>query len=134
MEQTPETNVPQKNQRIFWIFYIAAIFLLIGAIAASFTKRHYWIGTVMTKVRQMQRQKDIREQRESSPAVIAAAEVDVQPLFRQAAWWGRLSVAALILAILSCGIARRHDEKQRWVWVPVIVLLTFYILVEVFLL
>ena len=125
---------PQKNQRVFWIFYIAALFLLLGAITASFTKRQYWSGTARTIARQMQRQNDIKEQRESSPQVIAAAEIDVQQLSRKAAWWGRLSVVAFVLAILSYGIARRHYEKQRWVGVPVIVLFVFYIFVEVLLL
>jgi len=134
MEQIPDTDVPQKNRRVFWIFYIAAICLLFGAITASFTKRQCWSGTARTIARQIQRQNDIKEQRESSPTVIAAAEIDVQQLRHKAAWWFRLGIVSFVLAILSLLFAFRHYEKQRWVGVPSIVLVSFYILVEVFLL
>ena len=134
MEPTPDANGPQTNQRVFWIFYVIAIVLLLGAIAASFTKRQYWSGTARTAARQMQRQNDIKEQRESSPAVIAAAEIDVQQIYHKAAWWSRLSIVAAVLAILSYGIARRHHEQQCWVGMEFFMLFALYILVEVFLL
>jgi hypothetical protein len=88
----------------------------------------------MTKVLQMMRQRDIQEQRESNPKVVAAAEVDVQQLIHIGELWHRVNVAACVLAILSLGIARRHYEKQRRVWAPVIVLFSFYIVVEMLLL
>ena len=130
MEQIPDTNVPQKNQRIFWTFYFAAIFLLIGAIAVTFVQKYYESASSKTAARKMQRQNDIKEQRESSPAIVAAAEMDVQQLIRYAVWWRNVGVVAFVLAILSSGIARRHYEKQRSVWVPVIVLLVFYVWLE----
>ena len=130
MEQIPDANVPRKNQRIFWTFYFAAIFLLLGAIAVTCVQKHYESTAARTTARKMQRQHDIKEQRESPPAVVAAAEIDVQQLIRYAVWWRNVGVVAFVLAILSSGIARRHYEKQRWVWVPIVVLLLFYVLLE----
>jgi len=130
MEQIPDANVPRKNQRIFWTFYFAAIFLLLGAIAVTCVQKHYESTAGRTVARKMQRQNDIKEQRESSPAVVAATEIDVQQLIRYAVWWRNFGVVAFVLAILSSGFARRHYEKQRWAWVPVIVLLVFYVLLE----
>ena len=134
MEQIPDANVPRKNQRIFWTFYFAAIFLLLGAIAVTCVQKHYESTAARTTARKMQRQHDIKEQRESSPAVVAAEEVDIQQLIRHAVWWRNIGVVAFLFAMLSCGfaygIARRHYEKQRWVWVPVIVLLLFYVWLE----
>ena len=128
MEQIPDANVPRKNQRIFWTFYFAAIFLLLGAITVACVQKHYESTAGRTAARKMQRQHDIKEQRESPPAVVAAAEIDVQQLIRYAVWWRNIGVVAFVLAILSSGIARRHYEKQRRALAPVIVLLVFYVL------
>ena len=56
---------------------------------------------------------------------ISERAANVQQFHRKAAWWGRLGVVAFVLAVMSLGIARRHYGKQRWVWVPLIVLFSF---------
>ena len=134
VEQIPDGNVPQRNRWVFWIFYIAALFLLLGAIACVFVRKPQESVATRTIARQMQRRIDIKEQRESTAIVVAAAKIDVQQLLQNARYWRNVSVTAAILAMLFWGIAHRHREKQDWVGWLAIILFSFYVLLEVFLL
>jgi hypothetical protein len=99
--------------------------MTLVSIVATNIRQQYEVAGTRTIARQMQRRSDIQEQRESTPAVVAATEIDVQPLRRNAGIWNGVWVVSIALTLLFLGIARRHYEKQRRVWVPVIVLLMF---------
>jgi len=105
MQPTPGAAAPRKNRRVF---YFAAIFLLLGAIVATV----------------------IQKQHESAVAIAAATGADWQHHLKDAAFWGMVSLATAVLAILSWGIAIWCHEKHQWVLSPVIVLLLLYVLLK----
>ena len=107
MPQPPD-NVPQKNQRVFRIFYLTAIFLLLAAIAITF----------------------IQKSQESAIALTGAQGGEVQQHVQTAQYWAKVSFATVALAVLSLGIAVWYYEKQRWVWGPVLVLLFFFVALQ----
>lgn len=104
MKQTTGT-APRKVRHIF---YFATISLLIGAIAATF----------------------IQKQREKTVAIAGATGGNVQQAIQDARHWGVVSVVTVAVAILSWGIAIWRRETHRYAWVPVVLLLSFYVLPE----
>lgn len=105
MQQSTNATAPQKAGRIF---YVATVALLLMAIAITF----------------------IQKQRESAVAIAGATRGNVQQVVQEAKYWAILSLATVSLAILLWGIAIWRREKHRWAWVPVVVLLSLYVLLE----
>ena len=54
----------------------------------------------------------------------------MQQAIQDARQWGVVSVVTVAVAILSWSIAIWRRETQRWTWVPVVLLLSFYVLLE----
>ena len=117
MQQISDTNAPPKSRRVFWIFYFATIFLLLGAIVCTFIQQQHAAAIAQAVARAM-------EQR--------SAGIDVQPLNipNDAKYLAIANLITFVLAILSLGIALWHREKHRRVWGLVIVLFAFYILLQ----
>ena len=118
MQQIPDTNVPQKNRRVFWIAYNAILFLLLGAVVfANIQKYHEGARTrIVAQIiaKGGNAQQFIRE----------------APFWMEASFWMMVSWATVALAVLSWGIALWYHEKQRWVWGIPIVLLAFFVLLQ----
>ena len=102
MRQTTEPR------QVGHIFYFAAISLLIAAIVVTF----------------------IQKQRENAVAIAEATGGNVQQAIQDARHWGVASVVTVAVAVLSWGIAIWRRETHRWAWVPVVLLLSFYVLLE----
>ena len=116
MQQTPDTNVPPKHSRVFWIFYNTAIFLLLAAIAITFVQKSHESAATMTLAKTLAQGGNVQ---------------DVPQLYQNAVYWGIVSLATFALAMLSLGIAvwfyMKQHEKPRYVWGTVIVLFFFFI-------
>jgi amino acid transporter len=94
-----------QNHKKRCVFYFAAIFLLLGAIAAVV----------------------IQKQNESAAAIAVAINATERHHIQDANFWGIVSLAAAALAIFSWVIAIWCHEKHRCVLISVIVLLLFYV-------
>jgi len=116
MQQHTDATTPRKSERIF--HFITVTFLLVAIIA-----------TFIQKLRE-------------SAAAIAATEVafgakstdgnrsNVQHANQDAEHWWILSLAAVSLAILSLVIAMWRREKYFLAWWCSIILLAFYVLLQ----
>ena len=111
------------------VFYLATNILLLLAVTATFISMRYEGAARFTQSRQIRRQLDINENRESRPEVIAAMEVDVNQLRQKAWFWGMSGLALFVLAILSWIISARRREKH-FSWVPAVALLMFYVMMQ----
>ena len=126
-ETLAEEDQRRKNRRTF---YAATIILLILAVTTTGISMRYGRDVIFTKSRQLMREMDIRENRESRPEVIASVDVDVDQLRRNTMIWGIASFASFMLAIMSLIIAIRRGEKPHWMRVPITVLIIFYIMLQ----
>ena len=108
MQHIPDGQVPRKNRNIFCFFYFATIIFLLGAIVVVF----------------------LQKQLEGAAGIIVASKGDAQQILQGADYWRNVSFATVGLAILCWGISLWYQEKYRWVRVPVIVLLLFYVLLQ----
>ena len=102
MQQTTDVPVPQQSRRIF---YVAAIFLLLVAVALAF----------------------IQKRHESAVAIEFVKGGNVQQHIQEAQRWFLVSLATVATAMFSCGIALYRREKQRWTRVSIVVLLMLYV-------
>jgi len=112
MQQIPDANLPQRNRRIF---YFTAIFLLLAAIAFVSIQKWYEHAASVAMAKAV---------------TTGETSVNAKQIFQDAGYWMRMSFIGFVLAILSCGIARRRHEAHRWIRVPVIVLLVLYVLLQ----
>lgn len=115
------------------IFNLITCLLLLAAIVAVCFEKRFENEVKVTVARQVVRQSDIRQQRESTPEVLQAADVDVQPMKQSAARWQIAGFTAVALAILAWGVAMWRRENSRWVRVPVVVLFVLYVGMELML-
>jgi len=116
MQQASDTVVPQKHRRVFWIAYNAALFLLLGAIVFSVIQKGHEGAVVITAAQSL--------------VETGAISGNTQQHIQDAAYWMKVSWATVALAVLSWGIALWYHEKQRWVWGIPIVLLAFFVLLQ----
>ena len=105
MQQVTGATTPRATGRMFCI---TTIILLLMAVAVAF----------------------IQKQRESAVALAGATGGNEQQTVQEANYWMILSLAMVSLAVLSWVIAVWRREKQRWVWVPIVALLSLYVLLE----
>ena len=120
MQQISDTNAPPKSRRVFWIFYFATIFLLLGAIVCTFIQKQHEAARVQAIARAMAQTReaggDVRDVR--------------QQYIPNAKYWAIANLITFVLAILSWSIALWYREKYRRVWGHVIVLFAFYVLLQ----
>ena len=90
------------------VLYIATITFLMGAIVVTFLQKH----------------------RESEAATAWATGGNVQQAIQGAEHWRLLSNAAIALSILFWSIVIWRREARYWAWVPVVLLLSFYVLLQ----
>jgi len=107
MQQTHDIVVSRKSRRVF---YVAAVFLLLGAIVLTFIQHMYVSAAVRANA--------------------VAAVADGQYYIQTATYWWIAGLVAVALAILSCGIAISRCEEHRWVCILIFVLLAFYVLLN----
>lgn len=117
MQQHTDATTPHEAERIF---YYMAIALMLMAIATSF----------------------IQKRRESAVAIAGATraaigaeradefEGDVRQNVEAAERWQMLSLAAVLLGVLSGGVAIWRREKPRWGWACVVVLLFLAVMLQ----
>jgi hypothetical protein len=101
-------------------FYGLAMLLLWVAVAAAFQQKGRESSVAITSaLRIASGKKETDESR-----------TNVQQIIQDAGRWQMLSVAAVLLAIVSWGIALWRREHSRWVRVCLVVLLTLYVMLE----
>jgi len=116
MQQIPDTNVPQKNRRVFWIVYNTTLFLLLGAIVFAVIQKGHEGAVAITAAKSL--------------AETGAISYDTLQHIQAAGHWMKVSWATIALAVLSWGIALWYHEKQRWVWGLLVVLFAFFVLLQ----
>lgn len=102
-----------------WFYGAAVLLLILGVTAAFFQKGRESSVAITGAMRFASGRPETNESRN-----------EVQRIIQIAALWHSLSLAAVLLAILSWCIAIGRRENHRWVWVPVAVLLALYVLLE----
>lgn len=102
------------------LFYgLAVVLMWIGVTAAFVQKRHEGWATVSVANRIAA---GVKEN--------SASAGEVNRLIWNAQCCEMIGIAAVSLALLSCGIATWRRESHPWVWVAIVVLLSLYILLE----
>ena len=90
------------------VFYCATVFFLLCSVASAFLQQWCVATSIKAKV----------------------ANVDAQPCLQSATYWWIVSILTVAFAILSCAFAIWHREDPRWMRVFIVVLLVFYVLLE----
>jgi hypothetical protein len=102
------------------VFYGLAVILLLLAVASAVVQKVYEGGVGISGARRMAA--GLKETEESKG--------EVNRLIWNAGCWQGVGLTAALLALVSCGIANTRRENHRWVWVSIVVLLAFYIMLE----
>ena len=131
MQPTSEIVVPPTNRRIF---YSVAILLLLAAITTAYIQKGYEQVAHKIKTRQTWLRICIEEQKEITPDLAAAADVDVQQIYTMARFWGIVSLVIAAMAVISRCIGVWRQENCRWVRGPYWVLFVFWVFLYVFVL
>jgi hypothetical protein len=112
-------DAPSAEAPRHWFYRAAVLLLLVGVTAAI-----------------LQKEREGAVAKAGAARIAARAEAteeyksNVQHFTQAAEHWMMLSLAATFLAIVSWCIAIWRRENHRWVWVPVVVLLSLYVLLE----
>ncbi len=115
MEQTSDNAALPKKRRVF---YFVAIILLMAAVVAACIQTKHESAAARIKAQQI------------VAGANASADASVQQAIQEAKCWCFASMATVALAILAWGAAVWRRENHRWVWVPCVVLLILYVLLE----
>jgi hypothetical protein len=109
MNPESTTETPRR------LFYGLAMTLLSFAVVSTVVQKGYESGCGTTVARRIAEEK---------------IEAKTEALIWNAGCWQFVGLAAISLALLSCGIATNRRENYRWVWVGIVVLLSIYVMLE----
>jgi len=100
-------NVESSTEPPRRVFYGVAVILLSLAVATAFVQKHYEDGVATLKAVMVAA--GLKE--------TAAFKAEVENRIWNAECWQVVGAAAVLLALLSCGMAIWRRENHRWVWV-----------------
>lgn len=104
MQHNP--GIPQRRAKPY--FYLGAVGLLIGAVTIALLQKHA----------------------EKTATIAAASGGNVQKHIGDAGGWALVSLVTVAAGIVAWGIAARRGETPRRGWMPMIILLSLYALLE----
>jgi hypothetical protein len=117
MENPPDAAVVKTPRR--WFYGLAGLLLWL-AVAAAFQQKGCESSVATTTATRLA----------AGEKATNASRINVQKIIQNAERWEMLSYAAVLLALVSWGIALWRREKSRWVWVCLVGLLALYVMLE----